>query len=82
MAPVVGTGLKPLPLRATVLVFVKVVPGLETVADPGNELALVGQNRTSTLAPCPLETEKLLPDEMLKGGLGPALTVPDAGPVP
>ena len=51
MTPVVGWGFTPVPDRVTVFVLVKVVPGLETTADPEKEVAVVGQNRTSTFWP-------------------------------
>ena len=73
--------LYPVPVRLTVFVPVKVAL-LDTVAVPLKVPLLLGQNLTVTLAPDPFDTEKLLPEEMLKGGFGLTLTVPEAGPVP
>jgi hypothetical protein len=75
------TGLNPVPLSVTALVFVNVVPELDTVAEPEYVVAAVGQNRTVTVAALPDDTEKLDPAVMPKA-LGVAATVPEAGDVP
>jgi hypothetical protein len=81
MAPVV-TGTKPVPESDTLLLVVKIAPGADTVLDPEEVPALVGQNWTVALDALLPDSEKLAPAVILKGAFGPAETVPDVGDVP
>jgi hypothetical protein len=81
MAPVV-TGTKPVPETDTLLLVVKTAPEAETALDPEKVPALDGQNWIVALVALLPDSEKLAPEVILKGGFGPAETVPVAGDVP
>src|SRR5437667_212031 len=70
----------PFPVKVTVFVLAAAV--VVTVAVPEAGPAALGQNRTSTFCPAPLDTDHGLPPVTLNGGSELALAVPDAAPVP